>query len=77
MKILSLIEKDEGLTIVHDRFDPRREDLQIEDGRGGYRSVRAEETRDKVLVRFDSKEARKAGLKTIGTQVFCRVLEGE
>lgn len=76
MKILSLINTDEVLVIAHERFDPRREGLEIADGRGGYRYVRPEEARGKVLVRFDSKAARKVGLKIVGTQVFCPALEG-
>jgi len=77
MTILSLLDAAaaDALPIAVERFNPQREDLEIDDGRGGYRPVRADDSSGKILVRFDSREARKAGLHNLGTQVYCPALE--
>ena len=73
MTLVSLltVAEEKALCIPHRVHDARREDVTVDDGRGGYRSLHADESRGHVLVSFDSKDMRRAGLTAIGTTAYC------
>ncbi len=79
MKLLSLGSAEElaevqGQGLGVEVFDTGRNDLEMDDGRGGYRPVHPEDSRGLFLIRFDSKEARRLGLKNVGLEVYTSLL---
>lgn len=71
MRLLSLTTKEEAAALGLEILEAQREDIQVEDGRGGYRSATREEQDGKIVARWDSKELRRRGLTMPGQLCFC------